>query len=171
MVNGYDMVYNWFDIISAKGNAVTGYIIMPNHIHLLLYYAGGNQSLNMLVGNGKRFMAYDIVKRLRQQKATKLLAILQDAVQPIDRARRKKHEIWEDSFDVKHCRTESFVLQKLNYIHKNPCAGKWRLAESLVDYPHSSARFYISGRTATYKVIDYREFIFGTTGQLEVGSD
>jgi REP element-mobilizing transposase RayT len=67
MVNGYDLVYNWFDILLAKGHATTGYVIMPNHLHLLLHYSGGAQSLNTLVGNGKRFMAYDIVKRLEQQ--------------------------------------------------------------------------------------------------------
>jgi REP element-mobilizing transposase RayT len=53
---GYDLVYKWFDVLSTKQHAINGFVIMPNHLHLLLYYAGGGQSLNTIVGNGKRFM-------------------------------------------------------------------------------------------------------------------
>lgn len=31
---------------------------------------------------------------------------------------------------------------KLDYIHKNPCNGKWNLAGSYVEYGHSSIHFY-----------------------------
>ncbi|HMT76034.1 MAG TPA: hypothetical protein PKA77_18310 [Chitinophagaceae bacterium] len=40
-------------------------------------------------------------------------------------------------------RTNGDMLQKLNYIHDNPCKGKWNLAAATVDYEHSSAKFYI----------------------------
>jgi len=43
---GYDLVYNWFDVLSAKGHSLTGFVIMPNHLHLLIHYAGGPPSLN-----------------------------------------------------------------------------------------------------------------------------
>ena len=158
-VNGYELIYQWFDILISKGHSITGFVIMPNHVHLLLHYAGGDQSLNLIVGNGKRFMAYEMVTRLQQLDEKELLLKLQLAVQPVDKKRGKKHEVWRDSFDVKECRTEQFILQKLNYIHNNPCTGKWNLAESPVQYLHSSASFYISGKTGGYRVIDYRELI------------
>lgn len=159
LTNGYDLVYNWFDVLSSKGHTVTGYVIMPNHLHMLLHFAGGRQSLNTLVGNGKRFMAYDIIKRLENQKETSLLATLQTAVQALDKSRGKKHEVWKGSFDAKQCRTEKFVLQKLHYIHNNPCSGKWKLTDDPIHYFHSSASFYISGKQAGYAVKDYREFL------------
>jgi hypothetical protein len=127
---------------------------------MLLYYAGGFQSLNTIVGNGKRFMAYDIIKRLELQNENILLNRLQLAVQASDRRRGKKHEVWKDSFDVKECRTEKFVLQKLHYIHNNPCTGKWKLAESPELYLHSSALFYLSGKHSCYPVKDYRVFFY-----------
>ena len=34
------------------------------------------------------------------------------------------------------------LLQKLNYIHKNPCHPNWDLAAHLCDYLYSSAKFY-----------------------------
>ena len=158
-VNGYDLVYNWFNVLAKKQNIVTGYVIMPNHLHMLLYYGGGKQSLNDIIGNGKRFMAYEIINRLGAQNEMALLDSLQSAVKPKDKQKGQKHEVWIDSFDVKECRTEKFILQKLNYMHNNPCVGKWRLADDPIHYPHSSASFYISGRQRAYEVKDYREFM------------
>ncbi len=158
-VNGYELVYNWFNVLAKKLHVVTGYVIMPNHLHMLLYYGGGKQSLNTIIGNGKRFMAYEIINRLEAQNEMILLNSLKSAVKSKDKQKGQKHEVWIDSFDVKHCRTENFILQKLNYIHKNPCAGKWRLADDPIHYPHSSASFYISGRHGAYAVKDYREFM------------
>ena len=157
LTDGYDLVYSWFKILNDRGHAVTGFVIMPDHLHVLLYYAGGNQSLNTIIGNGKRFMAYDIVKRLEQTKNDEMLARLQKDVQSKDKNRGKIHEIWKNSFDVKECRTEKFIMQKLNYIHNNPCSGKWKLAVDSIHYLHSSASFYISGKKGIHEVRDYRE--------------
>jgi hypothetical protein len=118
-----------------------------------------SSSLNSAIGNGKRFMAYDIVNRLKEKNEWSILNCLQEAVRPYGRKRGKLHEIWTDAFDVKECRTENFILQKLSYIHNNPCAGKWKLVDSPIDYLHSSAAFYISGKKCGYAVRDYREFL------------
>jgi REP element-mobilizing transposase RayT len=159
LTNGYNFVYNWFRALTAKGHVITGYVIMPNHLHLLLYYLHAGSSLNNIIGNGKRFMAYDIVDTLERQQAISMLERLQLGVGFTDRKRGKKHEIWINSFDVKECRTEKFILQKLNYIHNNPCSGKWRLSVSPIHYLHSSASFYASGKTGAFPVRDYRKFL------------
>jgi REP element-mobilizing transposase RayT len=156
---GYELVYKWFDVLAAKQHSVTGFVIMPNHLHMILYYAGGAQSLNTLVGNGKRFLAYDIVERLEQQNQWPLLKQLQLAVHASDKRRGKKHEIWKSAFDAKECRSEKFVLQKLRYIHNNPCSGKWKLVRSPELYLHSSALFYLNGKEHIYLVKDYRNFL------------
>ena len=166
LTSGYDLVYNWFDVLSWKGHAITGYVIMLNHLHILLYYSGRGSSLNTVVGNGKRFMAYAIVNRLNRRREISLLALMSHAVRASDRERGKKNEVWKESFDVKPYRTENFTLQKLHYIHNNSCAGKWRLAVTSFDYLHSSASFYISGKPGVYRVRDYREFL-----RLEVSEE
>ena len=132
---------------------------MPNHLHVLLYYNGTDQSLNTIIGNGKRFMAYEIVERLKQKGNDEIIARLQKAVHAKDRSRGKIHEVWKDSFNVKECRTEKFIMQKLYYIHNNPCSGKWKLAVDSIHYLHSSASFYISGKKGICEVRDYREFL------------
>jgi len=160
ITNSYDLVYKWFDVMSSKGHAITGYVIMPNHIHLLLYYSGGKQGLNTIIGNGKRFIAYDIINRLKEQQQFELLHKLDIAVKPKHRMRGKLHEVWEESFDVKHCRTENFILQKLNYMHFNPCTERWRLVQKPYDYLHSSSSFYELGIQRYHLVKDYRDFLW-----------
>ena len=160
--NGYDLVYKWFDILQHNGNAVLGYVIMPNHVHLLLYYKNTAQSLNTIVGNGKRFIGYDLVKRLTEQNEVNVLRDMQLAVNAKDRQRNKKHQVWQGTFEVKQCRTEKFILQKLNYIHNNPCSGKWKLSDKPVDYKYSSASFY-SGDKNSYRIKDYLDVLAEVT--------
>ncbi len=93
---------------------------MPNHLHALIAFSNTSQSINTIVGNGKRFMAYEIIKRLEQQKETELLQRLNLSVEAKDRERNKKHELWEDSFDWKECRTHKFMKQKLDYMPARP---------------------------------------------------
>ncbi|MCW3073095.1 MAG: hypothetical protein JWP69_164 [Flaviaesturariibacter sp.] len=71
----------WLPLLKSKGHTVTGYVIMPNHIHLLLHYNGTEKNLNPLIGNGKRFIAYDIVKGLQQKGEDALLKQMQDSLQ------------------------------------------------------------------------------------------
>jgi REP element-mobilizing transposase RayT len=157
--NSYNLVYKWFDILTEKGNSITGFCIMPNHLHMLLYYNGSSKSVSTLVGNGKRFMAYEIVKRLKDNKETWYVNLLNNSVTAFNKNRGKLHEVWMDGFDIKECRTQNFLLQKLNYIHKNPCAGKWTLAAKPVEYIHSSASYYHSGKTNYPLIRHYREFL------------
>ncbi|MFD2919187.1 transposase [Terrimonas rubra] len=155
--NGYDIVYNWFDYLKDQGHYILGYVIMPNHVHVLIAFKNCNKSLNTIVGNGKRFMAYAIVSRLQEMKQDILLSELSGAVSGKEKERNKKHEIWEPSFDWKECRNNVFILQKLNYIHDNPCKGKWSLVNAPYEYQHSSAGFYITGHHTTYAVLNYFE--------------
>ncbi len=73
LTNGYDLLYNWFDHLKRKGHFIVGYVIMPNHIHALIGFRNTGQSINTIVGNGKRFIAYDIIKRLQEQQNDQLL--------------------------------------------------------------------------------------------------
>jgi REP element-mobilizing transposase RayT len=155
--NSYDAVYKWFDNLKSKGHYIVGYIIMPNHIHALIGFQNTGKRINTIIGNGKRFMAYEIIDRLEKQNEEELLNRLQLAVETKDRQRNKQHEVWDNSFDWKDCRGEDFIKQKLDYIHKNPCRGKWSLANSPEEYPHSSAYVYTTGMQGIYPVTNYME--------------
>ena len=150
--DGYDIVYKWFDHLKSKGHTINGYVIMPNHIHALISFVATGQSINTIIGNGKRFMAYEIIKRLQAKGEIDLLLTLKNNVEAKRRANKKLHEVWELSFDWKYCNSNSFVKQKLDYMHDNPCTGKWNLCSSPVDYIHSSAKYYLASEDGFYIV-------------------
>jgi REP element-mobilizing transposase RayT len=159
-VNGYDIIYQWFDYLKSKGHFIIGYVVMPNHVHAVIGFRKTDQPINTVIGNGKRFMAYEIVKRLKEKDEYRLLSKLSNMVEPGRRENSKKHDVWELSFDWKGCETGDFIIQKLDYIHKkNPCSGKWNLCESAVEYVHSSAKYYTSGEQGIYAVTNYAELL------------
>jgi REP element-mobilizing transposase RayT len=156
LANSYDVVYTWFDYLKSNGHYIAGYVIMPNHLHALIAFRNtSGKSINATVGNGKRFMAYEIVKLLKQQNNIQILNQLSSFVNKTDKDRGKLHEVFEPSFDWKECLSDDFIEQKLNYIHENPNKGEWKLVEDVSDYPHSSAKYYFTGEQGLYQVTSY----------------
>jgi REP element-mobilizing transposase RayT len=155
--NGYDLVYGWFDYLKKQNHRIAGYVIMPNHVHALIDFAKTTKKINTIIGDGKRFIAYEIIKRLKEAGKTDILIKLEKAVTAKSKSKGKNHEVWEESFDWKICGTAEFAYQKLIYMHNNPCSGKWKLVEDITKYEHSSARYYITGKHGGYIVTDIEE--------------
>jgi putative transposase len=149
-----DLVYKWFDYLKEKyGNEINGYVIMPNHIHCLIKITDKSPKLSILIQNAKRFLAYQIVELLGEDGKQNLLNYF------ANHARIKfgaKHKVFESGYDSLVIESLKFFLQKLNYIHKNPCVEKWQLAYAPEQYKHSSASNYIL-RAGVYDV-DLMEF-------------
>ncbi|WP_017260243.1 transposase [Pedobacter arcticus] len=142
ITNSYDLVYNWLSLIKEKYSIDTSaFVIMPNHVHAIIHL-NTSSNLNKVISNGKRFMAYEMVKRLKVQNREDVLTKLSDACSVDDKKNGQLHRVFEPSFDAKSVLTDKFLQQKLEYIHHNPTSGKWSLAETFIDYEHSSAGFY-----------------------------
>ena len=118
--DSYAVVYAWFDHLKSKGHFINGFVIMPNHVHALISFISTGQSINSIVGNGKRFMAYQIVEMLQQKNDMALLKILSANIESRRKENKKVHNVWELSFDWKECLNRRFTWQKLDYIHNNP---------------------------------------------------
>ena len=121
-------------------------------LHVLIAFSNTGNNINKIMGNGKRFMAYDIVAKLKEKGNENILNQLAVGVKPSDKKRGKLHEVFEASFDIKECYSLEFIKQKLNYIHFNPCTGKWNLADIPESYVHSSAAFYGNGIQGIFPV-------------------
>jgi hypothetical protein len=65
----YDVDYKWFDYLVGKEASVVGYFSMPNHFHALLHLSPAFKTVNTVVSNSKRLLAYETIKRLEVQKA------------------------------------------------------------------------------------------------------
>src|SRR5687768_5086408 len=90
----YRSVYRSFDHLKHDGCLLLGYVIMPNHFHVLLYPTHSGTSLNKLIGDGKRFMAYDIVNTLKKLGKDSTLALLKEGVEKSEQLRGKKHQVF-----------------------------------------------------------------------------
>src|SRR5690349_17105317 len=115
--DAYYAVYKWFDHLKNKGHFIVGYVIMPNHLHALIGFRNTmGESINRIVGTGKRFMAYEIAKQLRAKNDTETLARLSSKVNATDSRRGKLHEVFEPSFDWKECKSIKFGLRRVSVL-------------------------------------------------------
>ena len=110
-----------------KNIKTTGYVIMPNHLHAILFFPIADFSLNKIISNAKRFMAYEIIKRLQATNQKQILHQLENAVTAKEKDKGQIHKAFEESFDAKTIDNKKFFLQKLNYIHLNPVRGNYKI--------------------------------------------
>ena len=128
---------------------------MPSHVHAVIAFGNTGKSINTIVSNGKRFIAYDLVNRLQQQNSHLILSELSSSLNRTEIKEGKLHNVFETSFDWKECITEKFIQQKLDYIDLNPC--KTKLVGLPEQYEHSSAKYYYTGEQGTYPVTNFME--------------
>ena len=131
------------------------------HLHFIMATPFRNANLNTLVSNGKRFMAYEIVERLKNSKHDHLLKQLENEVTRSDKKRGKLHQVFKPSFDARLILDEKMLFQKMDYIHHNPVRGKWNLVNDFVLYPHSSAAFYELGTACQFPITHYAQILYG----------
>ena len=124
------------------GNKIHGYVIMPNHIHLLIFITDRSPELKALIFNGKRFLGIGLKKILLEDRKNHLLNFFAER-----KTKSASHfAFFEPRYDSLQITTQKFYLEKLNYIHNNPCSKNWNLADQPEEYSYSSASNYILGK-------------------------
>ena len=113
MGEGYRLIYRWFDNLRLRGCHIAGFVIMPNHLHILLFPTKG--LLNKLIANGKRFMAYGLVDSLTKKGKQGILRQLKAGVQTAEKSKGKKHQVFRLSFDARLCFDQAMIEQKLDF--------------------------------------------------------
>ncbi len=130
-------IYSFMDVLKAKRKEydfkILGYVVMPNHVHLVLH-PKENDKLGKIVGVIKSLSARDILNKWQEKNYTVLhkLKIIKDG--------KQKYAFWQKRFYDFNCRTESSVIEKINYCHNNPV--KARLVNNPEDWEWSSYRWY-----------------------------
>ncbi len=93
---------------------------MPNHIHCILFFPTDQYDLSKIVANGKRFIAYEIIKRLKKKQSHKVLMQLQEGLSLKQLEKGQHHKVFEESFNAKPIYHRHFLIQKITYMHLNP---------------------------------------------------
>ena len=80
VVNAYEPLYNWFNYLKVNHSIkTTSYVVMLNHVHCF-FLSSGNYALSKIIANGKRFIAYEIVRHLEQKGCNNILMQLKEGV-------------------------------------------------------------------------------------------
>ena len=122
-----------------------GFVIMPNHIHLLWYILKQNGKESP-AGSLAKFTAHRFKKHLA---ATGLLHLYKS-----DKDDRS-YQFWKRDPLAIEISTEKIFINKLEYIHNNPV--KWELCEYPEAYQWSSVRFYMEGKDEFNVLTHYKE--------------
>lgn len=131
---------------------VFAFVIMPNHIHLVWKIVEPHKKENVQ----RDFLKYTSQQILFQLKSSSNQIINELEVNAADR----KYQVWERnpfSFELYNDET---IIQKIKYIHSNPCQPKWNLAEEPEQYKYSSAAFYFNNNPNFDFISHYDSILF-----------
>ena len=130
-----DIIIDSLNYLSNAGKIdVFGFVIMPNHIHLIwrTKELNGKETAQ---GSFLKYTAHEFRKILYKENKNELLSYQVDA-------HNKEHEFWQRDSLAILLYSKDIAFQKLDYIHYNPVAEHWQLAKDPCEYKYSSAAFY-----------------------------
>jgi len=128
-----------------------GYVLMPNHLHLLIYFKKKNQ-LSNLMRDFKKFTSGEIRRLVESEGRLDLLEKLRYE------HREQMFKLWQDRFDDVFIKSKEMMETKLLYMHNNPLQEHWNLVTRPELYPYSSAIYYELEQQQTLEVTHYREY-------------
>ena len=129
--------------IKNKGMILYGYVIMSNHIHLIIQ--SENCELSDLLRDFKKFTAtriLDLIKNTPESRREWMLERFHKAT--FSHNRNKNYQLWQYGNHAEEIYSEKFLWTKLDYIHLNPVRAG--LVARASDYIYSSASNYVLGR-------------------------
>jgi putative transposase len=131
------IINSWQYLTANQIVEIFGYVIMPNHIHVLWSNLNINPKESP-AGSFTKFTAHAFKKYLLEHQP-----LLLDQYESAKKDRG--YQFWKRDPLAIPMDNEKIFLQKLDYIHANPIVAKWKLASTSTDYRWSSARFYETG--------------------------
>ena len=126
--------------IERKGLLLHAWVIMPNHIHLIISRQGEN-SLSDIMRDFKKFTANEMKKTIREipeSRRSWMLWLFESAGK--ENSNNENFQFWQQENHPICLRTPEFTKQKLDYIHNNPVTA--RLVDTPERYVYSSAKDY-----------------------------
>lgn len=122
-----------------KSLEIYAFVIMSNHIHLLV--RSGNENLSGTLRDFKSHISKEILKTIKEQNESRrewLLMIFKYAASK--HKRNSTYQLWTHENHAEEIYSNKFIEQKLDYIHNNPVRAGIVLNSE--DYLYSSARNY-----------------------------
>jgi REP element-mobilizing transposase RayT len=127
--------------IKNKGMVLYGYVIMSNHIHLIIQSEDGK--LSDLIRDFKKFTAKNILDKIQAVPESRKEWMLERFKLAAEKhTRNKNYQFWQYGNHAEEIYSNKFMWSKLDYIHLNPVRAG--LVEKASHYIYSSASNYIN---------------------------
>lgn len=129
-----------------KGLRINSYVIMPNHIHLILFDADfNNKRLQQTITSFRKFSGAKLADYIDQNLPGSLSTIIRSK-QLNDRER----QVWQPGWHAEGIASEEFWQQKVDYIHMNPV--RQGFVRNPEDWAYSSAAYWLRGENSNLLV-------------------
>lgn len=152
LANGYQLIQDSLRFVNNKYSAlILGYVIMPNHLHFILFFDKENM-LSEYMRDFKKFTSTKLRQHLESNGNKNILTAIGN------NAPNRAFQVWKDRFDDVYIESKWVLERKLDYIHTNPLQEQWNLVVNPEDYEYSSASFYELGKQNRLEVVDYRNY-------------
>lgn len=122
-------------LVNKKLLKVFGFVIMPNHIHLICSQMDKNGK-EMPLTSFMKYTSHEFKKYLGSNYPEMLPHFASDKYD-------RRYQFWKRDPLAISLSSIEILEQKLDYIHNNPVIEKWSLAKTPEEYRWSSARFYL----------------------------
>ncbi|MDA3839995.1 MAG: transposase [Patescibacteria group bacterium] len=99
-----------------KGLKIFEYVIMTNHIHLIVKAKDGN-ILSQVISDFKKHTTKEIFKLLEKDNRRYILNLVKNS---FSRKKGYENQLWQRENYPEPVLSEKFLLEKINYIYKNP---------------------------------------------------
>jgi REP element-mobilizing transposase RayT len=147
-----ELIINFLKDLSDKKQVVIyGFVIMPNHLHLIWELKSMNGK-EMPHASFNKATGHELIKDLKENHT---------AVLPFFEVNKKdrSYRIWQRNPLAILMDSRKKLEQKLDYIHNNPVYEKWNLADRPENYYWSSAKFYETGQDDFGILVNYMDRI------------
>ena len=127
--------------IKEKGMLLYGYVIMSNHIHLILQ--SKTCKLSDLIRDFKKFTSKNILKKIINEPESRREWLLERFKKATEtHSRNKNYQLWQYGNHAEEIYSHKFMWSKLDYIHLNPV--RVGIIEKASHYRYSSASNYVN---------------------------
>ena len=124
-----------------KGLLLFAYVIMSNHLHLIVR-AGGEQGLSSIVRDFKKYTSKTIIASIQHhpQESRRDWMMRMFKYYAKYNKRNKEYQFWQQDNHPIELISPKWINQKIDYIHFNPVQAG--IVDKAEEYLYSSARNY-----------------------------
>lgn len=136
---------SWRHCQQHKGLSIHAYVIMTNHIHMIISKTS-NTLLESIMRDMKKFTSTKLTEAIQfnreESRREWMLELFHKAGK--ENSNNKTYQFWQQDNHPIQCHTPEMLKQKMNYIHENPVHAGF--VEKSEDWLWSSASDYHLGR-------------------------